>query len=167
MGIWRKKSTHPLGKKLVPTSQALPIRRILQYFSMLWEIGGKTHAFHILWSIPWDWNLMDKSITHDEFCWIFPGTNFPGFSHSIGFPAFSHALENWWQNPCISNTIKYTTGWESNGKKDPFYGKSNFPGFPYSIGFTVFSNAMGNWWRNLCVSHLLRYTIGWESYGEK
>ena len=46
-------------------------------------------------------------------------TNFPGFPHTMGFVAFSHAIGNWWENPCISHMMKYTIGWESDGKKLP------------------------------------------------
>ena len=45
--------------------------------------------------------------------------NFPEFPHTMGFVAFSHSLGNWWENPCISHMMKYTTGWESNGGKAP------------------------------------------------
>ena len=85
--------------------------------------------------------------TYHGFCRIFPETNFPGFSHAMGFHGFSQAMRNWWENPCISNMMKHTTGWESHGKKHPFYGKSmrtNFPDLPHSIGFADFSNAMEN-----------------------
>ena len=43
--------------------------------------------------------------------------------------------------------MKYTTGWEYNGKKHPYYEKSvgnNFSGFPHSRGFAAFSHATGN-----------------------
>ena len=126
--------------------------------------------------------------TYDGFCRIFPEIDFSGFSHSISFPAFSHVLGNWrenpyishimmyrqdgnlmektthfmekvWEpisqafpirwvslcygkfddkNPCISHVIKYTIGWESNGKKHPYCRKSmstNFPGSPHTMGF--------------------------------
>ena len=42
--------------------------------------------------------------------------------------------------------MKYTTGWETNGKKAPILSKSmstNFPGFPHSMGFLAFSRAIG------------------------
>ena len=47
----------------------------------------------------------------------------------------------------ISNMMKHTTGWESNGKKHSFYGKSiriKFSGLLHFMGFDDFSNAMGN-----------------------
>ena len=46
-------------------------------------------------------------------------TNFPGPPHTMGFVGFFCAMGNWWKNPCIFHVIKYTTGWESNGKKAP------------------------------------------------
>ena len=74
--------------------------------------------------------------TYDGFCRIYPETNFIGFSHSMGFPAISHAMGDWWENPCISHAMgdwwenpcishmmKYTTGWEYNGKKAPILWK--------------------------------------------
>ena len=45
--------------------------------------------------------------------------NFPDFSHTMGFVAFSHTVGNLWENPCISRMMKYTIGWESDGKKAP------------------------------------------------
>ena len=46
-------------------------------------------------------------------------TNFPDFPHIVDFVAFSHAVGNLWENPCISHMLKYTIGWESDGKKAP------------------------------------------------
>ena len=73
--------------------------------------------------------------TYDGFCRIYPGTNFIGFSHSMGFPAISHAMGDWWENPCISHMMKYTTGWESYEEKLPMLREKyeyQFPRFsPY------------------------------------
>ena len=44
---------------------------------------------------------------------------FPRFTHTKGFVAFSRTMRNWWGNPCISHMMKYTIGWESNGRKAP------------------------------------------------
>ena len=74
---------------------------------------------------------------------------------------------NWRENSYISHIMKYTTGWQSNGKNHPFYGKSmgtNFPGIPHSMGFTMLREI---WWENPCISHVIKYTIGWESNGKK
>ena len=46
-------------------------------------------------------------------------TNFLGSFHGKGFVAFSHAMRNWWGNPCTYRVMKYTIGWESTGKKEP------------------------------------------------
>ena len=54
--------------------------------------------------------------TYDGFCRIFPGTNFPGFSHLTCFHAFAHAMENRWENLCIFHVMKFNIKWESNGK---------------------------------------------------
>ena len=111
-------------------------------------------------------------------------TNFPGSPHAMSFVGFSRklifqafpirwvfllfpVLGNWRENSYISHIMKYTTGWQSNGKNHPFYGKSmgtNFPGIPHSMGFTMLREI---WWENPCISHVNKYTIGWESNGKK
>ena len=88
--------------------------------------------------------------TYDGFCRIFLGNNFQGFSKLVDFPAFSYAKGNWWENPCISHMMKYTTGWKSNRKNHAFYGKSmetNFLCIPHSMGFVAFSDAIGDFIR--------------------
>ena len=45
--------------------------------------------------------------------------HFPDFPHIMGFVAFSRTVGNLWGNPCISHMLKYTIGWESDGKKAP------------------------------------------------
>ena len=78
-------------------------------------------------------------------------TNFPGSPHTMDFLAFSRTMGNWWEHPCTSHMMKYTTGWESDGKKEPtlwekcdyqFPRFTNFPGFPHTMGFVVFSRTM-------------------------
>ena len=79
-------------------------------------------------------------------------------------------MGNWWGNPCISHMMKYTAGWESNGKKHLYYGKSRgtiFPGFAHLMVFAEFSHAIGYWSENQCISHIMKSTIGWESNGKK
>ena len=74
-------------------------------------------------------------------------TNFPGLPRTKGFVAFFCAMENSWENPYITHMMKYTIGWESDGKKYPYYGKSvitSFPGSPHTMGFIALSYAMGN-----------------------
>ena len=96
--------------------------------------------------------------------------NFPSYLNSMGFAAFSYAMENWWGNQCISHTMEDTTGWESNGKKDSYFGNcmgTNFPCFPQLMGFTAFSHAIGNYEKTHALSHMMKYTIGWESNGKK
>ena len=44
--------------------------------------------------------------------------------YTMRFVGFSRAMRNCRGNPCISHVMKYTTGWESNGKKHSNYGKS-------------------------------------------
>ena len=45
--------------------------------------------------------------------------SFPDFLHTMGFVAFSRTVGNLWGNPCISHMLKYTIGWELDGKKAP------------------------------------------------
>ena len=154
MGIWCKKSTILSGKSpnsmdFAVFSHAMGqwwenpcISHIIKYTKGYESIGKKAP---MLWE-KYEYQFPMFS-TYDRFCRIFPGTNFPSVSHSMDFPAFSHAMRNWWEYPCLSRMMTCTTGWESNGKKHPFYGKSmgtNFPGLPHLMGFDDFSNAMGD-----------------------
>ena len=45
--------------------------------------------------------------------------NFPDFPHTMGFVAISRTVGMLWRNPCISHMLKYSIGWESDGKKAP------------------------------------------------
>ena len=45
--------------------------------------------------------------------------SFLDFPHTMGFDAFSCAAENLWGSPYISHMLKYTIGWELDGKKAP------------------------------------------------
>ena len=45
--------------------------------------------------------------------------SFPDFPHTMGFVAFSRAVRNLWGNTYISHMLKYTIGWELDGKKAP------------------------------------------------
>ena len=97
-------------------------------------------------------------------------TNFPGFPHTMGFVAFSCTMGNWWENPCISHMMKYTIGWEFDGKNYPYYRKSmitSFPDFLHTTGFVAFSRTMASWWENPCISHMMKCTIEWELDGKK
>ena len=114
MGIVWGKSTHTTGKVWVPISQVHPIRRVLLHFPIISKIDGETHAFPICWSIPQDGNQMGKKHPYYGKSMII---NFPDFPHTMGFVAFSRTVENLWGNSCISHMLKYTTGWESDGKK--------------------------------------------------
>ena len=44
---------------------------------------------------------------------------FPRFSPTMTFVAFSCTMGNWWGNPCISHMKKYTVGLESYEEKSP------------------------------------------------
>ena len=153
--------------------QAFLIRWVFLLFPMPWEIDEKTHTFPIWWSIQQDGNLMEKN---HPFYWKSMGTNFPGIPHSMDFTML---WEIWWENPCIAHVMKYTIGWQSNGKKHPYSGKSmstNFPGSPHTIGFLgyywepICQIFLIRWvwlWENICISHVLKYYIKWESNGKK
>ena len=71
-------------------------------------------------------------------------------AHKVGFAAFSHAMGNWWEKLCISYLVKYTIGWESDGRKVAMlWGKygyqfrrlSQFDGF--RCIFLCYGNLMG------------------------
>ena len=102
--------------------------------------------------------------------------NFPDFPYTMGFVAFSRTVRNLWGNPCIFHMLKYTIGWELDGKKAPTpwekYGYRmviDFSDFPHTMGFVQFSCTVGNLQGNPCISHMLfpKYTIRWESNGKK
>ena len=111
------------------------------------------------------------------------GTNFLVSPNLMDFTAFSHAMGNWWGNPCISHIIKYTTECKSNGKKAPIlwvkyeyqfsrfskydefcriFPETNFSGFSHSMRFPTISHALGNWRANPCISLMSKYTTGWD-----
>ena len=97
-------------------------------------------------------------------------TSFPGFCHTTGFVAFSHTIGNWWENQYIFHMMKYTIGWELDGKKAPILWEKYEYQFPRSSpydGFVAFSRTMGNWSENPCIYHMMKYIIGWESDGKK
>ena len=48
--------------------------------------------------------------------WVSISQTFP---HTMGFVAFFRTGENLWGNPYISHMLKYTRGWELDGKKAP------------------------------------------------
>ena len=84
--------------------------------------------------------------------------DFPDLPLTMGFVAFSRTVGNLWGNPYISHMLKYTIGWESDGKKVPYYGKRmsiGSPDFPHTMGFVAFSRTVGNVWRNPCISHMM------------
>ena len=155
MEIGWEKSTHTMGKVWVSVSQTFPIPWVLLHFPVLWEIYGETHAFPICWSIPLDGNWMGKKLPYYEKNMVI---DFPDFLRTMGFAAFSCTVESLWGNPCISHMLKYTIGWESYGKKHPYYRKSmsiSFPDFPHTMGFVAFSGTVGNIWGNPCISHMM------------
>ena len=64
------------------------------------------------------------------------GTNFPGLPHSKGFAEFSNAVENFMRKPMPFPCDEVYQGWESNAKKQLYYGKSmstNVPGSPHMM----------------------------------
>ena len=81
-------------------SQTFPIPWVLFNFPVLWEIYRETHAFPICYfpSIPYDGNLMGKK---HPYYGKSMSINFPDFSHTMGFAAFSRTVENLRGNPSI------------------------------------------------------------------
>ena len=94
-----------------------PCNSHVMKYLIRWQASNGEKA-SILWE-KYEYQFPSSS-TFNGFCRIFLEANFSVFSHSMGFPAFSYAMGNWGENPCISHMIKYTTGWESNRKKHPF-----------------------------------------------
>ena len=96
--------------------------------------------------------------------------SFSGSTHTMDFVAFSPAMGNWRENLCFSHVLKYTTGWESDGKKVPILRekyKYQFGGSRHKMAFVAFSRAMGNRWEKRCISQIMRFTnffpwIGWK-----
>ena len=63
--------------------------------------------------------------------------------------------------------MKYTIGWESNGKKVPIlWGKSDYEFPKYMMGVAAFSSTMRNWWGKTCIFHMMKIYqtmgVGWE-----
>ena len=84
--------------------------------------------------------------------------NFPDISHTMGFAAFSCTVGNLWGDPCVFHMLKYTIGWELDGKKHLYYGKSmtiTFPDFPHTMGFVALFRNVRNLWGNLWISHMM------------
>ena len=162
MGIWWRKSTHTLGGKMGTnfpgSSNSMDFIAFCHAMGNWWRNPRISHITKDTIGCESDGKkltiLSEKYVyqfprftIYDGFYRIFPGANFPGFSHLMGFPAFFHAMGNWWENLWISHLMKYTTRWEPNGKNHPFYGKrkeTNFSDLSILMGFADFPNAMGN-----------------------
>ena len=94
------------------------ISHVMKY-NIRWECNGKNHPFYGKVMI----------------------TNSPDLPRLMGFADFSNTTEIWGENPYVSHVTKYTSGWESNGKKCPYYGKrmnTNFPCSPHTMGFVEY-----------------------------
>ena len=96
-------------------------------------------------------------------------TNFPCSPHTMGFVAFSSTMRNWWENPCISNIMKYIIGWESNGSKAPILWEKyeyQFPRLSPYHGFCCISpycgKFMGKTMHFPYAEAYQRMGIGWE-----
>ena len=86
-------------------------------------------------SIPQDGNRMGKK---HPYYGKKRSTNLQSLPHTMGFVAFSRTMANWWENPCISYMMKYTIGWELDGKKLPILRERydyQFPRFSPHDGF--------------------------------
>ena len=156
-GNLMEKSTHTMEKVWGLISQALPIWCFSLNFS---------HAIGNWLEYPYFSHVMKSPIRLESnrkkapILWEKYEYQFPRPSRTMGCVAFFCAMENSWENPYISHMMKYTIGWESDGKKYSYYGKSmitNFPGSPHTMGFIALSYAMGNWWENPNISHMMRF----------
>ena len=90
-------------------------------------------------------------------------TNFSGSPHTKGFVAFFRTMRNWQWNPCISQMMKYTIGWGSNGKKASILWEKyeyQFPRLSTYHGFYCIFPYCGKFMGNPEVYH--RMGIGWE-----
>ena len=136
--FWWKKSTHTLRKKMdinFPGSPSLMdfaafshvmgnwrgnpcISHIIKY-TMGCESNGKKAP--MLWE-KYEYKFLSSPHTMDFVRFspnpnsqAFPGNKFQGFSNSMDFSTFFHAMGNLWENLCISHMMRYTTVWESRG----------------------------------------------------
>ena len=99
--------------------------------------------------------------------------DFPDFPHTTGFVPFSRTVWSLWGNPYISHMLKYTIGWESDGKKAPILLekiKCRSPRLSPYHGLCCIFPYCGKFMGkpiHFPISHMLKYTIGWESDGNK
>ena len=75
--------------------------------------------------------------------------NFPGFPHSMDFPAFSYTMGMGKKTYTIKCMI------------------TNFLGSLHTIDFVAFYRAMGNQLGNPCNTHMIKYNIALISDGKK
>ena len=67
-------------------------------------------------------------------------------AHRVDFAAFSCTIRNWWEKPCISHVVKFTTRWVSDGGKVPIlWGKNGYqlPGLFQFDGFHCILSCYG------------------------
>ena len=106
--LWEKYEYHFLQIQLIWS--------VLLHFLVLWEIDVEIHAFPKWWNMPEDGNLMGKK--HPYYVKSMR-INFTDIPNTMDFVAFFHTVESLLGNPCISHMLKYTIGWELDGKKAP------------------------------------------------
>ena len=120
------------------------------------------YIFHVMKStIGWESNGKKAPILWEKCEYQFPRS-----SPYDGFCCIFLYYGKLMGKPRISHMMRYTIGWESDGKEVPILWKksvTDFLGFSHTIGFVAFSCNMGNWWENPCISHMLKYAIGCES----
>ena len=104
-----------VGYFLEPISQTFPIWWFWLSFLMLWEINEKTCISHLLkYTIRWESDGKKAPILCEKYDYWFPRLS-PYHATCCIFPYCGKFMGN----PCISHMMKYTIGWESNGKKAP------------------------------------------------
>ena len=97
--------------------------------------------------------------------------NFTDIPNTMGFVAFFHTVENLLGNPCISHMLKYTIGWELDGKKAPILWEKYGYRFPrlspipwvllhFPLLWKIFweTHAFPIWW-NLLISSCVLYKM--------
>ena len=122
-----------------------------------WE---KPCILHVVkYTIRWESDGRKVSIRQSKM-----GTSFLEYPNLVDLTTFSHAMENSWGNPCISQIINYTIECEFSWKKSPIlwekyeyqfprfstydgfckiFSEINFSGFSHSMDFPDISHTFG------------------------
>ena len=104
-----------MGKVGAPISEVPPYDRFFWIFLYYGKLIGKPIHF------PFDEVNLTIGITQGKSPILGKTmtTNLPGSPHTMDFFTFSRTMKNWLRNPCIFHMLKYTIGWELDGKGAP------------------------------------------------